>query len=89
MKESDIDVKALSNAYKEKKKMREDFNVVKIGRMSGLLLFFILLMVAQFFLAPKSYVREKDCSKQELNHPSTLFSVINGGDCTSSALRCP
>lgn len=30
VKESDIDVKALSNAYKEKKKMREDFNVVKI-----------------------------------------------------------
>jgi len=31
MKESNIDVKALSNAYKEKKKMRDDSNVVKIG----------------------------------------------------------
>ncbi|KAL9983640.1 hypothetical protein ACROYT_G005843 [Oculina patagonica] len=30
MKESNIDVKALSNAYKEKKKMRDDSNVVKI-----------------------------------------------------------
>lgn len=33
MKESNIDVKALSNAYKEKKKMRDDSNVVKIGKM--------------------------------------------------------
>ncbi len=32
MKESNIDVKALSNAYKEKKKMRDDSNVVKIGK---------------------------------------------------------
>lgn len=31
MKESNIDVKALSNAYKEKKKIRDDSNVVKIG----------------------------------------------------------
>ena len=32
MKESSIDVKAISNAYKEKKKMRDDSNVVKIGK---------------------------------------------------------
>ena len=32
MKESNIDVKALSNAYKEKKKMCDDSNVVKIGK---------------------------------------------------------
>lgn len=32
MKESSIDVKAMSNAYKEKKKMRDDSNVVKIGK---------------------------------------------------------
>ena len=32
MKESTIDVKAMSNAYKEKKKMRDDSNVVKIGK---------------------------------------------------------
>ena len=32
MKESNIDVKAMSNAYKEKKKMRDDSNVVKIGK---------------------------------------------------------
>lgn len=34
MKESDIDVEIFSTAYKEKKKMREDSTVVKIGRMS-------------------------------------------------------
>lgn len=45
MKEFDIDVKVFSNVYKEKKKMREDFNVVKIGRMLGFFLFFIFLMV--------------------------------------------
>ena len=38
MKESDIDVKTFSSAYKEKKKMREDSNVVKIGRMTFFLL---------------------------------------------------
>lgn len=32
MKDSNIDVKALSSAYKEKKKMRDDSNVVKIGK---------------------------------------------------------
>lgn len=32
MKESSIDVKAMSNAYKEKKKIRDDSNVVKIGK---------------------------------------------------------
>ena len=37
MKESNIDVKALSSAYKEKKKMCDDSNVVKIGKMDGLL----------------------------------------------------
>ena len=31
MKESNIDVKALSNAYNEKKKIQDDSNVVKIG----------------------------------------------------------
>ena len=35
MKESNIDVKALSSAYKEKKKMRDDSNVVKIGKMDN------------------------------------------------------
>ena len=34
VKESDIDVEIFSTAYKEKKKMREDSTVVKIGRMS-------------------------------------------------------
>ena len=34
MKESDIDVETFSTAYKEKKKMREDSTVVKIGRMT-------------------------------------------------------
>ena len=32
MKETSIDIKAMSNAYKEKKKMRDDSNVVKIGK---------------------------------------------------------
>ena len=34
MKESDIDVETFSTAYKEKKKMRDDSTVVKIGRMT-------------------------------------------------------
>ena len=35
MKESSIDVKALSNAYKEKKRMRDNSNVVKIGKRNN------------------------------------------------------
>ena len=38
MKESNIDVETFSTAYKEKKKMREDSTVVKIGRMTCFLL---------------------------------------------------
>ena len=38
VKESDIDVETFSTAYKEKKKMREDSTVVKIGRMTCFLL---------------------------------------------------
>lgn len=38
VKESDIDVETFSTAYKEKKKMREDSTVVKIGRMTCILL---------------------------------------------------
>ena len=41
MKDSNIDVKALSNAYKEKKKIRDDSNVVKIGE-ADLLFSFML-----------------------------------------------
>ena len=38
MKDSDVDVKALSNAYREKKKIRDDSNVVKIGKKQKLFL---------------------------------------------------
>ena len=41
MKDSNIDVKTLSNAYKEKKKIRDDSNVVKIGE-ADLLFSFML-----------------------------------------------
>lgn len=41
IKDSNIDVKALSNAYKEKKKIRDDSNVVKIGE-ADLLFSFML-----------------------------------------------
>lgn len=41
MKESNIDVKALSNAYKEKKKIRDDSNVVKIGEAFWLFSFML------------------------------------------------
>ena len=38
MKDSNVDVKALSNAYREKKKIRDDSNVVKIGKKQKLFL---------------------------------------------------
>ena len=49
MKESNIDVKALSNAYKEKKKIRDDSNVVKIGEADWLFSFKLFWKITYYF----------------------------------------
>ena len=49
MKESNIDVKALSNAYKEKKKIRDDSNVVKIGEADWLFPFTLFWKITYYF----------------------------------------
>ena len=82
MKDSNVDVKALSNAYREKKKIRDDSNVVKIGKKQKLFLNLLKhITYVVWILQIKFQSKDIECCLQCANVVSGLYHFKISRNC--------